>query len=201
MHSLCHIRSPADLPYSDIIYVSLPAHPSYLERLPLSCKASADLKPRSSEALTLTRLKALISKDARHSCVVFPVSIFSFNCITQILTHFSTALDAMDKLKDKIKSMLGSKKSPAKTEKPAEATPTNGTTKPTPTDTAAAPSTSEPTAPPAGKNRLRRLSDKTTLVDLFSGAAPVDTKAAEPVAPAPGATPATKDAPAAVATS
>jgi hypothetical protein len=113
------------------------------------------------------------------------------------LIFYSPALDAMDKLKAKIKSLLGDKKSKT-TEKPAPTT-TNGASavpKPTPTDTAAAPSTAEPTTttgPPAaaGMNRLRRLSDKTTLVDIFSGA-PVaaESKAPEPAAPAPGATPA-----------
>jgi hypothetical protein len=78
----------------------------------------------------------------------------------------------------------------SKTEAPAAAGTPTSVPKPTTTDTAAAPSTSEPTAPAAGTNRLRRLSDKTTLIDLFSGAAPVEQKAPEPAAPTPGATPA-----------
>ena len=122
-----------------------------------------------------------------------------------------TALDAMDKLKSKLKSLMGSKKShpsetngakPAATPTttptaPVDTTPTPTTTapQPAPPATAVVPSTSEP---PAGKSRLRRLSDKTTLVDLFSppigvaeGVAEqkVGSKGKEPASPAPGAVP------------
>lgn len=101
---------------------------------------------------------------------------------------------------DKIKAIFKRKKAPAesatagtKTEQPAAAggTPTS-VPKPTATDTAAAPSSSEPSAPAAGK--IGDLADKTTLVDLFQGAAPVEQKAPEPAAPAPGATPAQENA-------
>jgi hypothetical protein len=80
-----------------------------------------------------------------------------------------------------------------KTETPAAAGTPTSVPQPTPTDTATKPSSSEPTAPAAGTDRLRRLSDKTTLVDIFSGAAPVEQKAPEPAAPAPGPTPAQAD--------
>jgi hypothetical protein len=107
---------------------------------------------------------------------------------------------------DKIKAIFKRKKTPTESSTAGTKTSTPGATdgtatsvpKPTPTDTAAAPSTSEPTAPPAGMTRLRRLSDKTTLVDIFSGAAPVEQKAAEPAAPAPGAAPAAENPSAAV---
>jgi hypothetical protein len=172
--------------------------PFYLLQRGCTC----EIKDTSRRIRTYPQTSATyISRHAWHTYVDSLTSFYT-HLPCNLLTNFHQALDAMDK----IKAIFKRKKTPTESSTAGTKTSTPGATdgtptsvpKPTPTDTAAAPSTSEPTAPAAGENRLRRLSDKTTLVDIFSGAAPVSQNAPEPAAPAPGAAPAAGDTSAAV---